>query len=180
MTAAIDLRSAGAGDAEGIAAVHHEASRQSLAEVLPSEVADDFTLDKRRVLWTGLFGSEDGLPSVEVAVHDAEVLGFAWWRRLDAAAYDAEVISIHVRPDAQRRGLGRRLMGRTAERMAEIGAASGYLWVFEANPSARRFYEALGGRLVDRGREVYGAHCLPIVAYAWKPLGSLRAAAGAA
>jgi ribosomal protein S18 acetylase RimI-like enzyme len=176
MTAPIVLRSAGAEDAEGIAAVHHAASRQGLAEVLPKGVVDGFTSDQRRALWTGLFGTAHGRPSVEVAARGADVLGFAWWRRLAAAVYDAEVITLHVRPDAQRRGLGRRLMVRTKGRMAEAGAESCYLWVFEANAGARRFYEALGGRPVDRDRECYGGHSLPIVAYAWKPLEALGAA----
>ena len=55
MSGPIVLRSAGADDAAGIAAVHHEASRQGLAEVLPESAVNEFTIEKRRALWTGLF-----------------------------------------------------------------------------------------------------------------------------
>ena len=182
MSDRIVLRPARAEDAAGIALVHFETSRQSLRGILPDSVLDCFTREKRLNLWRGLFGQAGNWPLVEVAVRDpAEVVGFAWWRRVTAApsTFDAEIINIYVRPAEQRRGLGRRLLIHTAARMAEAGARSCYLWVFDSNLDARRLYESLSAKLVDRGQETHGTLQIPTLAYAWKPIDDLIAATGA-
>ena len=71
------------------------------------------------------------------------------------------------------------MSGPVVPRSAGVADAAGScsLWVFEVDAGARRFYESLGGRLVDRGRETYGKDRVPIVTYAWTPIDALRTAA---
>jgi len=55
-----------------------------------------------------------------------------------------EVWAIYVDPEAQRRGVGRALMAAAVHGLAVQGFNEAVLWVFEANVSARAFYERLG------------------------------------
>lgn len=53
---------------------------------------------------------------------------------------------MHVDPAYQGKGLGKQLMQQAATWLFEnTNNKSMFLWVFEANHSARKFYDALGG-----------------------------------
>jgi GNAT superfamily N-acetyltransferase len=53
--------------------------------------------------------------------------------------------NLHVAPDLTGQGVGRQLLSEAAMRLLEAGSRVGlYLWVFEQNRRARRFYERAG------------------------------------
>jgi len=69
---------------------------------------------------------------------DGRVLGFS-------GVKDGELTHLYVDPAAQNRGVGSRLMEH-----AKAESAGGlYLWVFQKNEGARRFYERHGFQLVE-------------------------------
>jgi len=180
------FRAAGADDVEAVARVHFEAAQQAYPDVLPDGAMTGakvgMTYQRRLALWGGLLGSPGDMPRVELAVDPYsadpdEVVAFAWWRRAKdpEVAFGGEIHALYVLPKRQRQGVGRRLMVQTARRMAEAGHESCQLWVFEQNRAARRFYRALGGRLIDRGWETLDELRVPRVAYAWDPIDCLMA-----
>jgi ribosomal protein S18 acetylase RimI-like enzyme len=140
------------------------------------------TYQRRLALWGGLLASPGDRPRVELAVEARgaqtdEVVAFAWWREASEPenTLGGEIQALYVLPKRQRQGFGRRLMAHTARRMAGTGLESCHLWVFEENQAARRFYMALGGRLIDHGWETLGERRVPRVAYAWDPIDRLMA-----
>ncbi len=182
------FRAAGPDDVEAVARVHFEAAQQAYRDVLPDGAMAGamagakvgMTYQRRLALWGGLLGSPGDMPRVELAVDPCgadpdEVVAFAWWRKAKdpEAAFGGEIHALYVLPQRQRQGFGRRLMAHTARRMAGTGLESCHLWVFEQNRAARRFYRALGGRLIDRGWETLGERRVPRVAYAWDPIDRL-------
>jgi ribosomal protein S18 acetylase RimI-like enzyme len=84
------------------------------------------------------------------------------WRRHYRGAFldsylDADPVwgafldNLHVRPDVKRQGVGTRLMADTARAVLGRSPSSGlYLWVLEQNTAAQAFYQAQGGRPVER------------------------------
>jgi len=69
---------------------------------------------------------------------DGRVLGFS-------GVKDGELTHLYVDPAAQNRGVGSRLMEH-----AKAESPDGlYLWVFQKNEGARRFYERHGFQLVE-------------------------------
>lgn len=171
------LRAAIPEDQAGIARVHAQAWQAAYRDILPAELVAGFSLESRELLWRGLFAGRRP-PLVELAaLPGGDIAGFVWCRRIaqPEAGFDGEIIAVAVAPAWQGRGLGRRLMAAAAARLAALGAASGYLWVYRDNLAARGFYERLGGRMVDQDVERYEGQELPIVAYAWKPLDDLLA-----
>lgn len=63
--------------------------------------------------------------------------------------YQGELKMIYVLPAYHRRGVGRKLLGTAAEHFEREQVASMFVGVFTNNSAARRFYEALGGLMID-------------------------------
>ena len=172
-------------DAEAVARVHAEAGQAAFAGLLPPEVLAQFDYPERRAFWRGLLCEAAKRPQVSVAEPlDAggALAGFVWTRLVDLAPRPpaGEIVAIYVRPAAQRRGVGRALLAEAARSLGAQDAERVYLWVYRDNAQARRFYEALRGRIVDRDVETHGEVRLPTVAYAWRPDDLLAAAGGGA
>lgn len=80
-----------------------------------------------------------------------EVLGFLCLY-LDAdSRWGALLDNLHVHPDYKGRGYGSALTARAANWLLGKRPQSGlYLWVYEQNHQARRFYEKLGGTTAEK------------------------------
>ncbi len=84
------------------------------------------------------------MPGAEV---EAETDGFLMWRR---AADEAEIVTLAVRPQARRRGLGGRLLDRAVARARDQGVTRMVLEVAHDNGAALALYAARG--FVQSGR----------------------------
>ena len=168
------IRDARAEDADAIARVHVESSRTTYAEIVPAEYLAKLSVNDRADHWRGVL-SDAAAPEFAFVADDPAtgVVGFASGgpERTGELGFSGELWCIYLLQQAQRAGLGRRLVSAVAGRLAELGNASMMVWVLADNPS-RRFYEALGGTFVaDKVIEV-GGKALVEVAYGW---GDLRA-----
>ena len=74
-----------------------------------------------------------------------------------AVADEAEILTLAVRPEARRRGLGARLVETAADRAAGMGAERLFLEVAEDNAAARGLYAACGFTEAGRRRGYYRA-----------------------
>ncbi len=90
-----------------------------------------------------------GQPGV---VLEGEADGFILIR---AAADEAEILTLAVRPAARRQGLGARLVRNATDRAAALGATRMFLEVAEDNAPARALYEALGFESAGRRPRYY-------------------------
>lgn len=68
---------------------------------------------------------------------------------------EAEILTLAVRPQARRAGLGGRLVGQGALAAARAGAARLFLEVAEDNAAARALYDRAGFRLIGRRKGYY-------------------------
>jgi ribosomal protein S18 acetylase RimI-like enzyme len=82
---------------------------------------------------------------------------------------------LYVRERHQRRGLGRRLVQAVAAHLAQRGRHALVIGCLAANAPARRFYEALGGRLVGEREYDEDGVMLPEVVYRWPDTRALLA-----
>jgi ribosomal protein S18 acetylase RimI-like enzyme len=88
--------------------------------------------------------------------------------------YDGEISAIYVLRASQRRGAGGRLMTTMALDLSGRGFAGAGLWVLRDNPTARRFYESLGGQVVDEREDRRAEAVFIEVAYGWTDLLRLK------
>jgi ribosomal-protein-alanine N-acetyltransferase len=70
-------------------------------------------------------------------------------------APDAEVADLAVAPEARRRGVGRVLLARALDVLAELEVRAVHLEVRESNRAARTLYESAGFRSVGRRKAYY-------------------------
>jgi GNAT superfamily N-acetyltransferase len=84
--------------------------------------------------------------------------------------------NLHVAPESHRSGVGRQLMQRAAQWLDQMYPELGvYLWAYEANVPARRFYERLGARHCEtiNKRDPGGGYALSY-RYVWTGPKALR------
>jgi ribosomal-protein-alanine N-acetyltransferase len=95
----------------------------------------------------------EGLATYLIAARqDGAILGFILFQAL---AGEAEVLTLAVRPDARRRGVGRDLVEATAEKALELGAATVWLDVAADNQAALALYAGAGFETLGRRRGYY-------------------------
>ena len=97
---------------------------------------------------------------------------------LTGAGFGGEFQAIYALRAAQRRGIGRALMGAMARDLEDRGLQGGALWVLEGNLPALNFYDMLGGVVVARRENRRGEGAvLAEIGYGWASVASLAMAA---
>lgn len=141
-------------DAHCIATVHVAAWRGGYTGVFPDSLLDTLSVDKRSEMWASAI--QAGSPAVLVAECGAKIVGFiAFGKSRDAGAAEAdkEIWAINLAPAHWSKGIGRALMLAARDALLKTECSSLSLWVVEQNLRARRFYEALGLRVVEDSRK---------------------------
>jgi ribosomal protein S18 acetylase RimI-like enzyme len=85
-----------------------------------------------------------------LAIQDSFVVGFSCIYLDDDTSFGTLLDNLHITAGFQRSGVGKLLMNNCAEMILQKSSNHKmYLWVFEANQTARQFYERLGGENVE-------------------------------
>jgi ribosomal protein S18 acetylase RimI-like enzyme len=175
----MDYRDATARDIDAIAGLHAESWRRNYRGAFSDSYLDGDVLTDRHEVWAARL--TDRLPGQRtiVAVHDGKVVGFTHTIFDSDPDWGALLDNLHVAHGLKRRGVGRRLMGHSAQAVVERSPSTGlYLWVLEQNRAAQAFYDALGGRCVGRGLATEpGGGRPPRLRYAWTDPSTLTAQA---
>ncbi|HST04779.1 MAG TPA: GNAT family N-acetyltransferase [Chloroflexia bacterium] len=100
---------------------------------------------------------------------DAEIVGVAMGgpERTEHPLYAGEVYVLAVVPTYHRQGVGHRLVKAVAHQLSTYSMGSLLIRVLDANTTARKFYEALGGQLVLEEQIVEDDLVLEQVGYGW-------------
>jgi GNAT superfamily N-acetyltransferase len=150
-----DIRLATPGDAEAIADAHVRGWQTAYRGLIPDRVLDGFDLERRATWWRTTLAERAADEPVWTWVVDAPdgVAGFvdagvARPEPAEAPPPDGagEVYAIYLRPERRSQGYGRRLFGRAVAELRGRAYDPLLVWVFEANPGSRLFYEAAGFR----------------------------------
>ena len=140
------LRQARAEDAHAIGAVTADAWRGAYRGIVPGEFLAAMTAEGQVEHFRRQLGGGERW----VVEEDGQIVGFVSFgpprEGRDQEPGAGEVWALMVRTAAQRRGHGRTLLTRAAERLDARGYGTGLLWVLEAYQAGRRFYEAMGWR----------------------------------
>ena len=164
---ALQIRDATAADIPALAALHVKSWHQTFWFLRNQPT---YLLRERQ--WREQFEKTDGSWFCFVVENRCgQLVGFVKGNRYDSSdlpAYAGELNKIYLLREYQRLGLGRRLVGHTAERFLSQGIDSMVLFATPGNPSCS-FYDALGGeRLYGRDGAFHGG-------YGWRDLRRLAA-----
>jgi ribosomal protein S18 acetylase RimI-like enzyme len=146
------FRLASAADAEAVANLHADSWRRHYRGGYSDAFLDGDVLADRLAVWTDRLREPDPRRCTILA-EDGSLVGFANTLFDDDPTWGALLDNLHVADGHKRRGIATRLLGLTGEALIERPERTGlYLWVLEQNLDAQAFYEARGGRCVERGR----------------------------
>lgn len=165
------IREAQVADARAIAEIHVAVWQTTYRGIVPGDYLAALSVDDRERRWAAILDDTSGRYCAFVAEDDGNggrIVGFADGgpRREGDPAYAGELYAIYILDDHQGQGIGRRLASAVAERLHMLGMPSMLIWALAANPACR-FYEALGGLLVERKPIEIGGATLEEVAYGW-------------
>ena len=167
----ITFRQAVTADCVQIASLHTESWRNSYRNILPDAYLDSQIAEERLALWEDrLAAPGSDRRHVLLAELHSELAGFCCVLLDEEPEWGACLDNLHVRPDLQGQGLGRQLFARaTGWVTSEEPGWPIHLWVFEANYSARRFYERLSGQVVEHKiKEMPQGAGIPSLRYFWR------------
>lgn len=168
--AAYNIVPAGPGDAAALARVHVRSWRETYAGLLPGPFLAQMNAGVYARRWRRQLMLADSPELVLCAEGAGGLVGYC---AATLVGQTAEVSTLYVIRPAQRRGVGKRLLGSAAKVMAARGAPSLHLWVLNGNAKARDFYEHLGGKPVEE-RTVGGWEgAYRETAYSWSDIGLL-------
>jgi GNAT superfamily N-acetyltransferase len=138
--------------------------------LIPDEVIDGITVERRIAQWTAFFQRADDDEALIVADHEGSVVGLASLGVSRDDDFDGarvgEVRAIYVDPDHWGHGHGRELMVGVEDWLRRHDFAEAMLWVLEANRRARHFYDAAGWAVdgASKIEDIFGA-AVPEVRY---------------
>jgi ribosomal protein S18 acetylase RimI-like enzyme len=163
------LRPAQAEDAAAIGRTHVQAWQESYPGMVPAERIAALDPVERAGVWERAIVAGRHVTLVEDALGIAglALCGATQSPELDC---DGEIQALYLLRRVQRQGLGRALMADMARAMLAKGMRSASLWVLDANLPARRFYSALGGRILQHRTELEQGAPLEETAYGWDRL----------
>lgn len=146
-------------DARAIADAHVRSWQTAYRGLVPDHVLDGFSVERRTTYWRDTIARRPAADPNRTWVIETDaghLVGFAATgpgRDESAPSPDGagEVYAIYLAPEARGLGHGRTLFTHAVADLRSRGFDPIVVWVFEANPVARRFYEAAGFR-VDGAR----------------------------
>jgi GNAT superfamily N-acetyltransferase len=165
-TLSIDVRSARADDAPGIAQAHDETWRYAYRGIIPGTDLERMVLRRGPAWWLRSIQRNRNILVVTAA---GELAGYASYGRNRAGTLpvSGEIYELYVRPQFQGIGLGGRLFAGSRaelERRLMPGLA---VWALRDNEMGCAFYHAAGGVVTARGSETFGAVTLEKIAFTW-------------
>jgi ribosomal protein S18 acetylase RimI-like enzyme len=165
----MQYRGATARDAEAVAGLHAESWRRHYRGALSDGFLDGEVFDERRDVWAERLAAPRADWCTIVAEFDGMVVGLAHTVLDDDPTWGALLDNLHVAHGLKRRGVGTVLTAMSAEAVVVRRPASGlYLWVLEQNTAAQAFYDARGGRCVERRVSgMPGGGTAPSLRYSW-------------
>jgi ribosomal protein S18 acetylase RimI-like enzyme len=168
----IEIRQAEFDDSAGIARVQIDTWRAAYQRIMPPRLLADMNDVRISAFWAQVIAEAQGKSFCFVASAGERVVGFASGgsRQHSEDMTRGEVYALYVLPEFQGRGVGRRLVATSFERMLELGMKEGRIWTLRENAPARAFYSRIGGAATDAGYNDIGGIRYPEVAYDWPDL----------
>ena len=156
-------------DCEAIAVLHAESWRQTYRGILTDEYLDGPVGEDRYAVWQERFANPAPNQRVLLAEENGNLLGFICLFLDEDPLRGTLIDNLHVDPTLKGRGIGSALLHEGIRQVMPLARQAGlYLYVYEANVSAIRFYNRMGGTCVSQDwYELPGGGQAMACCYAW-------------
>lgn len=166
-TKTIRIRTASAADAENVAAIHDASWMEAYRGIIPGPQLEAMVQRRGAPWWANAIARGS---RIAVLDFDGSPIGYASYGRNRAASlpYRGEIFELYLMPEFQGLGFGSRLFTAARRELVNHGLTSVVVWSLGENERAVRFYERLGGLLVGRAHETFGATSCERLAFGWR------------
>ncbi|WP_301110186.1 GNAT family N-acetyltransferase [Sporosarcina sp.] len=162
----MNIRIANGNDVRSIAQVQVESWRTTYRGIVPQAYLDELSVENRMIVWKKV----TEIHSVFVAENAVgDIIGFAAGgeeRTKEYPSYTGELYAVYLLEECQKQGVGRRLFDHVVSVLKQGGHQSMLIWALTENPACR-FYEKMGGVIVDRTIDEIGGKQLEETAFGW-------------
>lgn len=177
------IRQATAADNAAIAELHIANMQETYASFLSVDYLANKMPPERRGRWAQRFGAPHPTQQYITLVADGpsdELAGFVCLVLDSADRWGILLDSLHIDPAYRGRGLGKQLLRLAiAELDATQMAMPMHLLVYEDNVEARRLYDALKGKIVERLPRDFGLNGVALIfRYLWDKTSDVADALG--
>lgn len=139
----IEIRTAQPEDAAQLALIQAESWKAAFSGILTAETLRRCTdLPRCTKMLGGVLESRCG--TFYLALLEGKPCGELFWREDSEHSDAAEIVALHSLRESWGSGVGRALMDRALADIAASEKRRAFLWVFQENYRARRFYEKCG------------------------------------
>jgi GNAT superfamily N-acetyltransferase len=140
----VQFRSAGAQDAEQIAALHADSWRRHYRGAYADSFLDGDVAADRRSVWSARLAAPANSETV-LAECDGRLVGFVHVVFDTDPRWGSLVDNLHVVHDQRRTGIGTHLLNWAAGAVSRRASGDAmYLWVLQQNTAAQQFYYSCG------------------------------------
>lgn len=160
----ISLRIARRGDEVQIARVHDAAWRDAYQGVIPGRELERMIQRRGPAWWRQAIRGGTRLLVLDFA---DKIAGYASYgrNRMPALNYAGEIFELYLAPEYQGAGLGRRMFQAARDDLAAHGYGSFVVWALADNERGLEFYRRLGGTVIRRAPERFGAETRERIAF---------------
>ena len=162
----ITIRAARPADSAEIAAVHDSAWHDAYRGIIPGRELEKMIARRGPRWWKSAIARGSRLMVLDF---DESIGGYASYgrNRVPSLPYQGELFELYLAPEFQGLGFGRRLFQAVRRDLSEHGYQNMIVWALADNDRATAFYERMGGKVVRRAPEKFGAEMRDRVAYAF-------------
>lgn len=166
------IRAAKLSDAGGIAKVHVDSWRTTYKNIIPEEFLENLSYQSREELWNNIIPK--GI--VFVAENDeGQIVGFSSGGKERSGEYkefQGELSSIYILKEFQGQGIGKALVKSVTKELGKSGMNTMLVFVLADNNSTL-FYEAMGGKVIDKIEVEIAGKKLNELVYGWDTIDTL-------
>jgi ribosomal protein S18 acetylase RimI-like enzyme len=171
----IKLRNAQFADYVAIATLHAENWRQNYRDIMSDQFLNNEVEQDRLAVWLRRLKFPAANQQVIVATLDEQIVGFCCVYLNDDPKLGSLLDNLHVASNTQSSGIGTLLMKECAKLICnKANSRKMYLWVYQVNEKARKFYERLGGTNLKTVKEqTSDGKYAQVCAYIWNDVSIL-------
>ena len=139
----IQIRRATYNDLASLAEIQISSWKNAFKDILSESELNKYTdSDKCVQILKNVYNSNIGY--LYIADISGKPCAELFWRKGTEIEQSAEIVALHSVPESWGHGVGRAIMDKAINDVYNDGFKIVYLWVFEENKRARRFYEKYG------------------------------------
>ncbi len=131
-------------DQEQMAHIKVDGWRNAYDRIIESKYLNSLNYEEQTRRYISSF--EEYKDLVLVAVKDEEVLGYSCYNYSDDNEFDSELVSLYIKPNNIRNGIGTNLVKETAKELLLHNKKNMIVWCLSENEAAIKFYKKLGGK----------------------------------